>query len=120
MTHFLTASYAAAGVGIVVAAAVLAFVRANRRLEDPYELDRLGAFVVAGAAALAAGLFAALGSGALSARVGVPPLLSLLASLVAVPLAVGLATLALQPLVYRYVRWARTPSVLREEAEEGY
>ncbi|MFC7227139.1 hypothetical protein N0B31_06965 [Salinirubellus salinus] len=120
MSHVGTAALGAAGAGALFAALVGAVALANRRLADPSDLDTRGAVVVAGGGLLSGALFALLGAERVGAWLGLPQLLAVVVAVAGTALLAGVGTVLLWPLAYRYLRWARTPSVLREEREEGF
>lgn len=120
MSHFGIAALAAAATGALFASLVGAVALANRRLADPYDADVRGLVVVAAGGGLSGALFALLGADTVGAWLSLSLPLAVLLSLVGVLALTLLGTLLLQPLAYRYLRWARTPSLLREELEEGF
>lgn len=120
VSHVGTAALVAAATGALFASLVGAVALANRRLPDPHDLDGRGVAVVAAGGLLSGLLFAPLGAERVAAwlSLSVPVAIALsVAGTVALAL---LGTLLLHPLAYRYLRWARTPSLLREERDEGF
>jgi hypothetical protein len=120
VSHFGTAALGAAVVGAGFTATVLAVSVANRRLSDPHELDFTGIIAVAGGGLVSGGLFAVMGAEQVGAWLSVSWVQALLLSFVALLSIVAVGTMLFQPMIYRYLRWARTPSVLREERQEGF
>jgi hypothetical protein len=120
VSHVGTAALGAAGAGALFAALVGAVALANRRLADPHDLDTRGAAVVAGGGLLSGALFALLGAERVAAWLGLSPRLAVVVAVTGTALLAGVGAVLLRPLTYRYLRWARTPSILREEYEEGF
>lgn len=120
MSQFGVAALTAAGTRALFAALVAAVTLANRQLADLHDVDERGAAVVAGGGLLSGALFALLGGGTLAAWLSLSTVAAVLVSLLGT-LTLGLiGTLLFRPLVTRYLRWARTPAVLREEREDGF
>lgn len=120
MNYVGTAALVAASTGALFAGLVGAVALANLRLDDPHSLDGRGAAVVAGGGLLSGLLFAPLGAELVGTRASLPFLPALALVLGATLLLAVVGGALLQPLAYRYLRWARTPAVLREERDEGY
>jgi hypothetical protein len=120
VSQFGVAALTAAGTGTLFAALVAALTLANRRLADPHDVDEHEAAVVAGGGLLSGVLFALLGARTLGAWLSLSTVAAVLVSLLGT-VALGLVgTLLFRLLAIRYLRWARTPAVLREEREEGF
>jgi hypothetical protein len=92
----------------------------NRRLVDPHDVDERGAAVVVYGGLLSGALFALLGAGTLAAWLSLSTVAAVLVSLLGTVALGLLGTLLFRPLVTRYLRWARTPAVLREERDDGF
>jgi hypothetical protein len=120
VSHFGTAALVAAVVGAGFTATVLAVSVANRRLSDPHDLDVAGVMVVAGGGLLSGGLFAVMGAKQLGAWLSVSWVQALLLSFITMLSIVAVGTMLFQPMIYRYLKWARTPSILRDERQEGF
>lgn len=120
VSHFGIAALTAAVSGALFASLVAAVTLANRRLADPYDADERGALVVAASGLLSGALFAILGADTVGAWLSLAPWVAVPASLAGTAVLSLLGTIALRPLAYRYLRWARPPSLLREEREDGF
>ncbi len=120
VSHVGTAALVAAATGALFASLVGAVALANRRLADPHDLDRRGVAVVAAGGLLSGVLFAPLGAERVAAWLSLSAPIAVVVCIAGTVALALLGTLLLFPLVSRYLRWARTPSVLREEREEGF
>lgn len=114
MTHFPTAALSAAAVGALLAAAVLAAMLANRRLAAPFPLRERDALAVAGTGLALGLLFAAMGARGVATVLGWPPWHALGLTLVGTWSLTTTGAILLTPVVGWYLRWSRTPAVLRE------
>lgn len=120
MSQFGVAALTAAVTGALFAALVAAVTLVNRRLVDPHDVDERGAAVVVYGGLLSGALFALLGAGTLAAWLSLSTVAAVLVSLLGTVALGLLGTLLFRPLVTRYLRWARTPAVLREERDDGF
>jgi hypothetical protein len=120
VSHVGTAALVAAATGALFASLVGAVALANRRLADPYDLDGRGVAVVAAGGLLSGALFAPLGAERVAAWLSLPVPVALALTVAGTVALALVGTVAFRPLVSRYLRWARTPSVLREERDEGF
>jgi hypothetical protein len=118
VSHFATAAYGAAAVGAVLAGLFVAVAAADRALEDPHGMAYRETALLATGTLAAATLFSLLGLDWLAARLESVPL-AVAVTLVGVPLAALVAGAVLTPPVHWYLRWARTPAVLRETDHDG-
>lgn len=118
MSHFVVAAYTAAAVGATLAALLVGVALANRRLEDPHDMAYRDTALLAGGSLVAGVLFALLGVGWLGAVLGVPWPVAVALTLGGVLGVAGAASLVLSRVAYRYLRWSRTPAVLREDPWE--
>jgi hypothetical protein len=120
VSQFGVAALTAAVTGALFAALVAAVTLVNRRLVDPHDVDERGAAVVVYGGLLSGALFALLGAGTLAAWLSLSTVAAVLVSLLGTVALGLLGTLLFRPLVTRYLRWARTPAVLREERDDGF